>query len=143
MPKTKFSALLSLLLVFASGALVGVVGHRLFMVNSVSSGGPRPPRPDPEERRRHLVSEMRDRVKLDDRQVQQLNTIYDQTRQKFDELHKRGSEESRAIWDQQKDSIKAILRPEQVPLYEQYQKERDEQHKREVERRQQEGKNTK
>ena len=86
---------------------------------------------------------MRDRVKLDNQQVQQLNTIYDQTRQKFDELHKRGSEESRAIWERQKESIKAILRPEQVPLYEQYQKERDEQHKRDVERRQQEGKNTK
>lgn len=141
MPKTRFSALLSLLLVFASGILVGVVGHRLFMVKSVSSA--RPPRPDPEERRRHLVSEMRDRVKLDNQQVQQLNTIYDQTRQKFDELHKRGSEESRAIWERQKESIKAILRPEQVPLYEQYQKERDEQHKRDVERRQQEGKNTK
>jgi hypothetical protein len=138
MPKTKFSALLSLLLVFASGILVGVVGHRLYMVNTVSSA--RPPRPDPEERRRHLVSEMRDRVKLDDQQVQELNGIYDHTRQRFDELHKKGSQESRAIWDQQKTEIKGILRPDQVPLYDAYQKERDDQHKREVERHQQEGK---
>ncbi len=73
---------------------------------------------------------MRDRVKLDDRQVQQLNLIYDHTRQEFDALHNKGSQESRAIWDRQKNQIQAMLRPEQVPLYEQYQKERDEMHRR-------------
>jgi hypothetical protein len=142
MPKNKASALASLLLVFCSGILAGVVGHRLYMVNTVVTA-PRPARPDPEEVRKHLVAEMRDRVKLDDQQTTQLNQIYDTTRQKFDELHKKGSQESRAIWDQQKEEIKAILRPEQVQLYEQYQKERDEQHRRDRERRQQEGKNTK
>ena len=129
----------SLLLVFASGILVGVVGHRLYMVNTVSTAA-RPNRPDPEEVRRRIVSEMRSRVKLDDQQTAQLNQIYDQTRQKFDELHKKGSEESRAIWDQQKDAIKAMLHSDQLPLYEQYQKERDEQHKHEREKRQAEGK---
>jgi hypothetical protein len=142
MPKNKLSAMASLLLVFLSGILVGVVGHRLYMVNTVATA-PRPGRPDPEEIRKRIVAEMRDRVKLDDRQTVQLNQIYDQTRQKFDEVHKKGSQESRAIWEQQKEEIKAILRPDQVPLYEQYQKERDEQHRRERERRQQEGKNTK
>ena len=142
MPKNKLSALASLLLVFASGILVGVVGNRLYMVNTVSTA-PRPARPDPEEVRKRLVAEMRDRVKLNDQQTAALNQIYDQTRQKFDELHKKGSQESRAIWDQQKEQIKAILRPEQVQLYEQYQKERDDQHRRERERRQQDGKNTK
>jgi hypothetical protein len=142
MPKNKLSAMASLLLVFLSGILVGVVGHRLYMVNTVVTGQ-RPGRPDPEEIRKRIVAEMRDRVKLDEQQTSQLNLIYDQTRQKFDELHKKGSQESRVIWDQQKEQIKAILRTDQVPLYEQYQKERDEQHRRERERRQQEGKNTK
>jgi hypothetical protein len=135
MPKNKLSAMASLLLVFSSGILVGVVGHRLYMVNTVATA--RPSRPDPEEIRRKIVAEMRDRVKLDDQQTAKLNGIYDQTRQKFDDLHKKGSQESRGIWDQQKEEIKAILRPEQVPLYEQYQKERDEQHRREREKRQQ------
>ena len=139
MPKNKFSALASLVLVFGSGILVGAVGHRLYMVNTVATA-PRPTRPDPEEVRKHIVAEMRDRVKLDDSQTAKLNQIYDTTRQKFDELHKKGSQESRAIWDQQKEEIKAILRPDQVTLYEQYQKERDEQHRKERERRQQEGK---
>jgi len=140
MLKSRFSALASLLLVFSSGILVGVVGHRLYMVSTVSTAPARPARPDPEEVRRRIVAEMRDRVKLDDRQTAELNHIYDQTRQKFDELHKKGSEESRAIWDKQKEEIKAMLRPDQVPLYDQYQKERDEQHKRDQKRRQMDGK---
>jgi len=133
MPKTKLSALLSLLLVFASGVLVGVVVHRLYAVNTVASVGsvqPKQARPDPEEVRRRIVADMRERVKLDDAQVSKLNQIYDDTHKKFDELHKRGSEESRAIWEQQKQEVKALLRPEQVPAYEQLQKERDEQRKR-------------
>jgi hypothetical protein len=144
MPKTKFSALLSLLLVFGSGILVGAVGYRLYMVNSVSMAPPgRPPQRDPEEVKRRLVSEMQQKVKLDGAQVQQLNQIFDQTRQAFDSLHKQSSQESRAIWDKQKEEVRAILRPDQLPLYEQYQKERDEQHRRERERRQAEGKGTK
>jgi len=139
MLKSRSSALLSLLLVFASGVLVGVVGHRLYTVTSVTSAPApaRPTRPDPEEVRKRLVAELRDRVKLDNQQVGQLNQIYDQTRQRFDELHKKGSEESRGIWEKQKEEIRAILRPDQVPLYDAYQKERDEQHRREHERRQQ------
>ncbi len=129
MPKTKLSALLSLLLVFASGILVGAVAYRLYMVRTVAMAPPAP-RPSPEEVRKRIVAEMRVRVKLDDQQVQQLNLIYDRTRQEFDGLHMKGSQESRAIWDRQKEQIQAMLRPEQVPLYEQYQKERDEMHRR-------------
>ena len=139
MPKNRLSALASLLLVFLSGILVGVVGHRLYMVNTVVTA-PRPGRPDPEEIRKHIVAEMRDRVKLDDQQTAQLNQIFDATKQQFDELHKKGNQESRAIRDKQRSEIKAILRPDQIPLYEAYQKERDEQHKRDLEKRQAEGK---
>jgi hypothetical protein len=144
MPKNKVSALLSLLLVFASGILVGAVGYRLYVVNMVVlPQAPRPPQRDPEEVRKRIVSEMQQKVKLDDAQVQQLNQIYDQTRQAFDALHKQSSQESRVIWEKQKDEVRAILRSDQLPLYEQYQKERDEMHKRERERRQAEGKGTK
>ena len=139
MPKNKLSAMASLLLVFLSGILVGVVGHRLYMVNTVATA-PRPARPDPEEIRKKIVAEMHDRVKLDDQQTAQLNQIFDATKQQFDELHKKGNQESRAIRDKQRSEIKAILRPDQIPLYEAYQKERDEQHKRDLEKRQAEGK---
>jgi hypothetical protein len=143
MPKTKFSALLSLLLVFGSGILVGAVGYRLYMVNSVTSGSPRPPQRDPEEVRKRRIQELKDKVRLDEDQVAKVNDIYDHTRQEFHALKKKGDEEGHAIWEKQRMAIRSILRPEQIPLYEQYQKDLDEQHKRERERREREGKGTK
>ncbi len=132
MLKNKRSALLSLILVFLSGALVGAVSYRLYMVNTVSSSGAsgaRPQRMDPEEVRKRRINEMREKVKLDDDQVARLNAIYDHTRQQFHTLKKKGDEEGHTIWENQKDSVRAILRPEQLPLYEQYQKDQDEQRK--------------
>jgi len=140
MPKNKLSALLSLIFVFLSGTLVGAVSYRLYSVSTVSGGGtPSAPRPklDPEEVRKRRINEMRDKVKLDDDQVAKLNVIYDHTRQQFHALKKKGDEEGHAIWESQKEAVRAILKPEQQPLYEQFQKEQDEQRKR---RQQMEGK---
>jgi hypothetical protein len=139
MPKNKTSALLSLMLVFLSGTLVGAVSYRLYMVNTVSSTSPgsRPSKPDPEEIRKRRVTEMREKIKLDDDQVAKLNIIYDHTRQQFHALKKKGDEEGHSIWENQKEAVRAILNPEQQPLYEQYQKDQDEQRKR---RQQAEGK---
>jgi hypothetical protein len=130
MPKSKLSALLSLLLVFASGVLVGVVGYRLYTVNTVASRNAVRPRPDPEEVRKRIVAEMRSRLKLDDQQVGELNKIYDQTRQDFDELHQKLNSESHALWEKQTESITAILRPDQRPLFNQFRAEREQERKR-------------
>jgi hypothetical protein len=104
------------------------------MVNSVSSGGVPSGRDrgkmDPEEVRKRRVNEMREKIKLDDDQVAKLNVIYDSTRQQFHSLKKRGDEEGRGIWEKQKESVRAILRPDQLPLYETHLKEQDEQRKR-------------
>ncbi len=137
MLKSKISALLSLLLVFASGALVGVVGYRLYTVNTVATAPPvrGAQRLDPEEARRRLIADQRKKLGLDDQQVAELNRIYDETRQAFDQLHKDGSAKSQALWDKQKAEVRAIMRPNQVPLYDQWQAERDAMHKRERERR--------
>ena len=139
MPKTKLSALLSLLLVFLSGTLVGAVSYRLYMVKSVSSGGSQPGRPklDPEEVRKRRINEMRQKVKLDDDQVAKLNVIYDNMRQQFDALKMRSDAEGRQIWERQRDAVREMLRPDQLPLYEQHLKEMDEQRRRHA---QQEGK---
>jgi len=134
MLKTKSSALLSLTLVFLSGTLVGSVSYRLYMVSSVASGGAPPGRGqgkmDPEEVRKRRVAEMKEKVKLDEDQVSKLNVIYDATRQQFEALKKRGDGEAHGIWDRQRDSVRAILRPEQLPLYEAHLKELDEMRKR-------------
>src|SRR4051794_9460927 len=123
MQRNKFSAVLFLVLVFLSGTLVGAGSYRLYMVNNVITAGNRPARLDPEEIRKRRINEMREKLKLDDTQVGKVNEIYDHTRQEFQVLKKKGDEEGHGIWDRQKESVRAILRPEQLPLYEQYQKD--------------------
>lgn len=119
MPKSKWSAFVSLLVVFLSGALVGAFAYRLVSVSSVmtSTTGPRPQRPDPEEVRKHMDAEMRDRVKLDPQQIVQFNKILDETREEFDQVHKKANEETRALRERQAEKVAAILREDQKPLY--------------------------
>jgi hypothetical protein len=119
MLKSKFSAFFSLLLVFLSGSLVGAFAYRLVAVNTVltsGANGPRPSRPDPEEVRRHLVTEMRDRVKLDDQQLAKYNKILDETHEEFDQLHKKANDEARELRERQAEKVNAILREDQKPL---------------------------
>jgi len=129
MPKSKLSAFLSLLLVFASGALVGAFAHRLYMVNSVTTLK-QPQRPTPEEFRKRQVEELRQKVGFDDKQVAEYNAILDDTRQQFDQLHDKMNAEGRAIHDQQVAKVNAILRPEQRPLYEKWRAEREAERKK-------------
>jgi len=116
MPKSRLSAFLSLLLVFLSGSLVGVFSYRLYSVNTVQSNDPRK-RPDPEEMRKRQVAEMRDRVKIDDRQVIQYNKIMDEMRDQFDQLHKKANAETQALRERQAEKVNAMLREDQRALY--------------------------
>ena len=112
------------------------MAQRLYMVNAVGFGKERgniPPPPgkkiDPEEARRRNMAEMREKVKLDDRQIAQLDRIYDQTREQFDQLRRTMNDnmkpERDAIWAAQVEKTKAILRPDQLPLYEKYRADRE------------------
>src|SRR5215470_16905021 len=88
MPKTKWSALITLFVVFLSGAVLGGFAYRLYMVRSVNSGLEpiRPQRPNPDDVKRQKVKEIQETVKLDDAQVAQVNQAYDDTRKKFEDL---------------------------------------------------------
>jgi Spy/CpxP family protein refolding chaperone len=124
MLKSKFSALLSLLLVFMSGVLVGGFAYRLYNVSVVAAPNSGR-RPDPEEARRHIVADMRDHLKLDGQQVNQLQQIFDLTRDQFRQIHDRMNAEGRAVHTSQVGKIKTILRADQMPLYDQWQAERE------------------
>jgi Spy/CpxP family protein refolding chaperone len=124
MLKSRFSALLSLLLVFLSGVLVGGFTYRLYNV-SVAAAPNSGRRLDPEEARKHIVADMRDHLKLDARQVDQLQQIFDQTRDQFHQIHDKMNAEGQAIHTGQIDKVKAILRADQLPLYEQWRAERE------------------
>lgn len=123
MLKSRLSAFLYLLGVFVSGAVVGALAHRLATVNAVLSGGPSK-KADPEEVRKRVISDMKARLQLDDRQVSRLNQIMDQTREDFKQLHNRWNTEGQALREHQAAEVTEMLRPEQRPLYEQYRKDR-------------------
>ncbi len=133
MPKSRLSAFFSLLLVFVSGALVGAFAHRLYMVTTVTAlkqTQQQPPRMSPEEVRKHQVEELRQKVGLDEKQIAEYNTILDGTRQQFDQLHDKMNAEGRQIHDQQISKVHAILRVDQLPLYEKWRADREAEHKR-------------
>lgn len=111
MLKSKLSAFFSLVLVFLSGAMVGGIADRLY--NAPPAAGQR----TPEEVRRAIIADMRKEVKVDDQQVEQLNRIYDDTQQQFMQIRKKQNAEARSIWDNQTSQIRAILRPDQVVLF--------------------------
>jgi len=144
MPKSRFFAFLGLLAIFVSGAISGVFGYRLYMASPVFGHNPPPsvagahkgPGADPEEVRRRALEEMRQRVKLDDTQIARLNKIFDNTRAQFDQIHREMNDRGHAAWDKQVAEVKAILRPDQVPLYDQLRAEHEAARKR---RHQQEG----
>jgi Spy/CpxP family protein refolding chaperone len=128
MLKSRFSALLSLLLVFMSGVLVGAFAYRLYNVTVVAAPNSAR-RPDPEDARRHIVADMRDRLKLDVQQVNQLQQIFDRTRDKFHQIHDRMNAEGQSVHNSQVEEIKATLRADQVPLYDQWRAERERERK--------------
>jgi hypothetical protein len=127
MPKSKLSVAIYLSLVFLSGALVGGLSYRLYAVNTVNAvnGGGRPPRPNPEEARRHYMDEIRAKVNLDESQMRQVNQILDETRTQFDQIRQKMNAEGRAIYELQGEKIAAILRDDQKPLFSAFRAERE------------------
>jgi len=123
MPK-RFSAALSVLLVFLSGALVGALAYRAYMINP-NRAAAAPRQPGPEDWRKRYVDDMRTKVQVDDQQVVQLEQILDETgaavRKNLINVHKLNED----LHTQQIDRITAMLRPEQRPLYEKLRQERE------------------
>src|SRR5690349_24915950 len=138
MNRSKLSALLSLVLVFLSGGVLGAVAYRLYSASPVIPGAPSntpPPRKSPEEMRKKYIADLSKDVKLDPDQVQKLSAILDQTHSEFDKLNEKSKSERdalnaqrqafedkwrperEAIHDHQVDAINALLREDQKPLY--------------------------
>jgi Spy/CpxP family protein refolding chaperone len=115
-------------LVFASGVVLGVFGHSLYAVASVSSKGTLPA-PKSEDYRKKWLAEMQSRLKLTDEQFSKLNTISDETRARFHEVRERSKPEMDAIGHEQTEKVNSILTPAQQAEYDKMRKERDEHQK--------------
>jgi Spy/CpxP family protein refolding chaperone len=120
-------------LVFASGALLGAFGHRLY---SVASANVKPAAPEPGSWRARYIAETQRRCNLTDEQLTKLIQILDETRARMDAVNariepeirairQRTEPEQRAIVNEQIDKIRAMLTPEQRIEYEKFRKERE------------------
>jgi len=118
----RFPIVLYLLLVFVSGAIVGVLAHNLYSSHAVRAE--RRPR-SAEEYRRKYVEEMTARLKLADLQVKRLDEILDETRVRYREIRERVAPDFKAIQERQSEQIRAILEPVQVAEYEKMRAERE------------------
>ncbi len=122
MKRSTLSAAAYVALVFVSGIAVGGFGHWLYASRSVSATTGRP---TPEEYRRKYVAELESRLKLDEEQVKQLQTILEQTRIVYRQVHEKHRPEYKAIHEAQTNQIRTMLSPWQLAEYEQYRMERD------------------
>ena len=122
MPRTRISAALYLVLVFASGILVGVVSYRLYVTASVRATTVAPRTLD-EVREKYLAG-MRDKVGVNDQQLAAVNQILDDTKKKFDDLHVSEKPTRDRIQQEQTDAINALLNPQQKTAYENWRTDR-------------------
>ncbi len=114
-----------LVLIFASGVVVGAFASRLYSPTPVSSRD-RPGRLSPEEYRSRYIHEMQTRLNLTPAQLTELNGILDNTGAKVHAAHERRMQEMKAIHEEQMSRVRAILTPAQRPEYDQFVKERAE-----------------
>jgi len=122
MPRTRLSAILYLILVFASGILVGAVSTRFYAVKA-SVPAVAAPRNMAELTQRY-VDEMRAKVGVNDAQAVAVSKILADTKKKFDDL-RRGERPARdQIQQEQVDAIRAVLTDAQKPAYESWRMER-------------------
>src|ERR1700722_9781228 len=110
-------------LVFASGAVLGVFGNRLYNASTVSAKMTKAP-PSPDEFRKMVVTEYQRRLQLSDDQLQKLNLILDETQARVKEIHTKTDPALKAVHDNQVERMTEMLTPAQRVEYDNMRKER-------------------
>jgi hypothetical protein len=123
MPRTRLSAIFYLVLVFASGILVGVVSTRLYAVKASVRTATWAPRNMAELTSRY-VDTMRQKVGVNDDQAAAVTKILADTKKKFDDLRREERPMRDRIQQEQVDAIRAVLTDAQKPAYEAWRAER-------------------
>jgi len=121
MSRTRLSAAVYLVLVFASGILVGAAGNRLYTTTSASANtAPR----TPDEWRKRYLEQMKKRVGASDDQITKTSQILDDTRKLFDNVHAKEKQLHDSMYAEQVEEIKAILTPAQQVAFDEWRAER-------------------
>jgi hypothetical protein len=120
--KSRSSAAFYLVLVFASGILVGVVSNRLYLTTTASANAT--PRTMAEYRQR-FFAEMRQKVGVRDDQIAPITSELDFTKKRFDELHAQEKPLHDQIQQEHIARMKALLNDKQKALYDEWRAERE------------------
>ncbi len=116
-PRSRITITLYVILVFASGILVGIESHRLYATNYTARANTIPPQTMGEFRRRYLEG-MRTQVGVNAEQIVEINAILEDTKRKVDELSAAEKPLHDKIQQDHIDQIKALLTPDQRVRYE-------------------------
>jgi hypothetical protein len=122
MPRTRISIALYLVLVFASGILVGIVSFRLYSTNTASANNS--PQSMSEFRKRYLDG-MRTKVGVSEAQIVAITKTLDDTKRKYDELAAQEQPLHDKIQQAHIDEIKALLNDQQKIAYDNWRAERE------------------
>lgn len=112
-----------LVLIFASGVVIGAFATHLYAAKAVSAKAS-PARLTPEEWRREYTAEMQTRLNLTPDQMTKINVILDETGSKVHSEHERHNQEMKAIHEEQVGKTRAILTGAQLPEYEKFRADR-------------------
>lgn len=121
MPRTRLTIALYLILVFASGIMVGLVSYRLYATNTASASTTRPSLGD---FRRHYLDGMRDKVGASAEQLRAINAILEDTRRKLDELAAKEKPLHDEIRNEHIQQIRDLLNDQQKIAYDNWRAER-------------------
>jgi hypothetical protein len=121
MPRTRLSATIYLILVFAAGILIGVASHRLYDTNTASANTS--PQNMTEFRKRYLA-EMKERVKVDDKQIAEVVEHLDDAKRRFDDLRIQEQPLHDRIQQELVDEIRSGLNEDQKTAYDKWHAER-------------------
>lgn len=112
---------------FVSGMAVGALSHRYYVQDLVPAQAA--PRRGPEQFRRGYMAEMKSRLKLTPVQVEQIDAILDDMRNKFRALRELQRPQERTLQAEHVSRITALLTAEQQAEYERMRAEREERRK--------------
>jgi hypothetical protein len=124
MKRSSISTWIYLLLVFASGAALGVFSDHLYTTKTVLAKTVST-KTDPNEYRRKYIDEMKTRLKLDAGQVTSLTAILDDARSRMRDLHEKYRPEMISIHNAQVEKVNEILSDSQKALYQKMLQERE------------------
>ena len=116
MKRSHLTIALYMLVVFASGVVVGAFGHLYTVTASQRT---------PDDWRQKYVRELQSRLTLDAAQMTRLNGILDETKEKTKAVKEKYRPEMKAVYHEQIGAVRAMLNPSQQAEYEKIVSERE------------------